>query len=619
LYRIGVDSNLNNKAAKKKDSELAISLLNCETEKEVELVLREAELLNESFWRPLGDSPTNYSIAGNQQASPVASLVEKLVNSLDAVLIDECRRQGIDPRSGQAPKNMRKAIERFYNIPEGRLENVSSKRRGELAQKIHLIATGRKDKDPCYTIVDMGEGQTPSMIPQTILSLPGKAEANKAKINFVQGLFNMGGTGVLRFCGRYSYCQLVISRSNPFLNKDVSNEKDSLWGFTIVRRKNPAEQRESSVFEYLAPNGKILSFRSESIPAIPGDYPNKYEKPLSWGTCIKLYEYEMSPKSLASHAVLDLNYELSRYFQEMALPIRVSERRETGREKEFARSHSYEGNLAGMAVRQEEKKEDLLEEGYPADIYMNIEQIGRIPVRIYAFGTKVEKETLNRYVKDKAIIFTINGQMHAFLTKKFLNRKEINLSILQNHLMLVVDCSSINPRARECLFMASRDRLAEGEIRDEIERNLVECLSEHEGLQCLAEKRRDEALREQLQDNKPLKNVLQKLIKTSPSIANLFSKGLEIVKETGFKYRRTEGKYFGRRYPTFFRLKGGESEHYCPINSYCVISYETDAANDYFTRGRDRGQFRISNRASTEMVKGYHLWNGILKLSIKQS
>ncbi|MGB6673920.1 MAG: hypothetical protein WBE34_15930, partial [Candidatus Nitrosopolaris sp.] len=136
----------------------------------------------------------------------------------------------------------------------GRLENVSSKRRGELAQKIHLIATGRKDKNPCYTIVDMGEGQTPSMIPQTILSLPGKAEANKAKINFVQGLFNMGGTGVLRFCGRYSYCQLVISRSSPFLNKDVSNENDSSWGFTIVRRKNPAEPRESSVFEYLAPN-----------------------------------------------------------------------------------------------------------------------------------------------------------------------------------------------------------------------------------------------------------------------------------------------------------------------------------------------------------------------------
>ena len=53
------------------------------------------------------------------------------------------------------------------------------------------------------------EGQKPEDFPKTFLSL---SEKNKEGIPFVQGKFNMGSTGSLRFCTRSNraypvYCQ----------------------------------------------------------------------------------------------------------------------------------------------------------------------------------------------------------------------------------------------------------------------------------------------------------------------------------------------------------------------------------------------------------------------------
>ena len=103
-----------------------------------------------------------------------------------------------------------------------------------MAQGITLCATGTK---PILnlTISDCGEGQTPRKIPITILSL---SKSNKMYIPFVQGQFNQGGTGALRFCGTHNL-QLVISRRNPKLLGPDPDEEDSRWGFTVVRRERP--------------------------------------------------------------------------------------------------------------------------------------------------------------------------------------------------------------------------------------------------------------------------------------------------------------------------------------------------------------------------------------------
>ena len=60
------------------------------------------------------------------------------------------------------------------------------------------MATGNRPEDgyASYSVFDFGEGQTPRKMPSTFLSI---SEKNKIKIPFVQGQFNMGSTGVLRF------------------------------------------------------------------------------------------------------------------------------------------------------------------------------------------------------------------------------------------------------------------------------------------------------------------------------------------------------------------------------------------------------------------------------------
>lgn len=308
--------------------DLCISLLKVNTEDEVIKILKSSGYWTDSdSWRYLGDSPANWSTAGNQQSNPVASLVEKIVNSIDAILINECWEAGVDPKSEAAPNSMFDAVEKFFKVSKGLIENLSTAERTKLAERVHLVSTAAKQKDPCYTIVDTGEGQTPSNMPKTLLSLPGTSSPYKSKIEFVQGIFNMGGTGVLRFCGENNL-ELIISKRNPKLLPEKATEKDTMWGFTIIRRRNPTKRRESSVYEYLAPRDHVLAFKADNIPALPGKYPEAYTGHLSYGTCIKLYEYQIPGKK--ANILFDLNYELNRHFQRMALPVRLTERRTEG-------------------------------------------------------------------------------------------------------------------------------------------------------------------------------------------------------------------------------------------------------------------------------------------------
>jgi hypothetical protein len=128
-------------------------LLQADNEDEVdELLKREGYGLdNEAAWRPLGDMENNFSVVGNQQTEATAALVEKIINGIDAMLMAECFRAGIDPEGPQAPGTMNDAVERFFDVRDGSLANLSSAQQTELAKKLHVVATGEKTS-PCYLI-----------------------------------------------------------------------------------------------------------------------------------------------------------------------------------------------------------------------------------------------------------------------------------------------------------------------------------------------------------------------------------------------------------------------------------------------------------------------------------
>jgi hypothetical protein len=264
---------------------LCLALMKADSEQEVIDLLKGAGLWDDKkLWRFYGDYENNYNTIGNQQGRPDAALVEKVVNAVDARLMNECLVRGINPEGPQAPQSIRQAVAMFFDDeyrPDspnaGQVKNWPNTKRTETARWLTLVATGAgaKTGNPCFTISDLGEGQTPERMPDTFLSL---TKSNKLRIPFVQGKFNMGGTGVFEFCGPNGL-QLIVTRRNPkILKGKPEHPSDTQWGFTVVRRENAGTGPiRNSVYTYLAPvgaaahpaQGGVLRFTAASMPIFP--------------------------------------------------------------------------------------------------------------------------------------------------------------------------------------------------------------------------------------------------------------------------------------------------------------------------------------------------------------
>lgn len=582
------------------NKKLCLSLVQADSEKEVITILNRLGVWkNPKNWKYYGDKENNFSIIGNQQSSADTALVEKIVNSVDAVLMRECLRQNIDPESPEAPQSVDLAAENFFNIKKGKLANLNPAKRTEIAENICLVATGKKTR-PCYSIIDKGEGQSPSRMPNTFLSLN---DSNKLRIPFVQGKFNMGSTGALQFCGENNI-QLLISKRDTQIS---SNEDDDLWSFTIIKREPPTENMKSSTFKYLVNDtDEILTFKSKSLPLLPGDFPKAYEKPLESGTFIKLYDYDL--QSYKTVINLNLNYRLAILLPSLALPVRLYERR-IG-----YNANSYESTLSGLTVRLVEDKSKNMEKNFPSSNIITIN--GQVmTVQIYVFN---KDASVKNYKKNEGIIFTINGQSHGNIPKSFFKRKSVGMSYLADSIFIIADCSNFNRKTTENLFMNSRDRLRNNDIKKEIEKELELLVKNHRGLRELREKRRREEIGEKLEDSKPLKDIIEDVIKKSPSLNSLFLTGNRINNPFNLVDVGTAPEFEGKEFPTYFKLIKEFNEtkpKKCAINNKFRLKFETDAQNDYFSRDTFPGNFEIECLGRKIDGHSLNLWNGIANLT----
>lgn len=611
--------------------QLCLALLHADTEVQViELLHNNGFWDDPNLWRYYGDREDNFSIIGNQQSRPEAALVEKVINSVDAVLMDECWLRGVHPESQNAPKSIHEAVALYFagdankSDTLGHLENWGDQKRTEVSRLITVTATGPRaasngSANPSFTIADAGEGQTPLSMPSTLLSLDKK---NKLRIQFVQGKFNMGGTGVLQFCGHHNL-QLVVSRRNPHILQGQLHTSDGRWGFTIVRRENPPPGQKSSVYTYLAPveaqqnprKGHVLSFKAERFPIFPeGQKP--YAREAEWGTAIKLYEYNATGFRSMMFRKDGLLSRLDVLLPEVALPIRLHECRDY-------KGHpgSFETTLGGLTVRLEDNKAENLEEGFPTTCQF-MTRGEPMDARIYAFR-KGKAET---YRKNEGIIFTVNGQTHAHLPLSFFSRTSVGMGRLDDSILVMVDCSNLSGRAREDLFMNSRDRLRSGDLRDAIERELEILIRDHQGLRALREKRRREEVESKLDDSKPLEKALELILKSSPTLLQLFSAGARLSNPFKTKEVTTADKpYKGKYHPTYFKFQkldyGQKLERSAAINMRARITFETDVVNDYFSRLQNKGVFTLNiiSNGKADKVQDYslNLQNGKATLSVR--
>ncbi len=577
-------------------------------ENEVDKVIATStNLQHQDNWYPLSGNENNFGIIENQQSSPVAAIVEKLTNSIDAILMRRCYEEGINPQSADAPESVEEAVIRFFPDYINWDMNTS---RNQQAENIQIIGDGYRGRseDTSLIIYDDGEGQHPHKFEDTFLSL---VRGNKNEIHFVQGKYNMGGSGAIVFCGKKRY-QLIASKRF---------DGSGLFGFTLIR-KHPFTAEESRTkkntwYEYLKIAGEIPAFSINELDL--GIYHRKF----TTGTIIKLYSYDVKGNK---HVRRDLSRSLNEYLYEPALPIYGVET-----EERYPNDNALYGALYGLKRRLEDNNEyveDTFSEKYQDP------RIGRMKITVHVFKARAGKRTpteTKKTIQDEffknrmAVLFSVNGQVHGHYTSEFISRS-LGYTLLRDYLLIHVDCTEMQYDFRSELFMASRDRLKQGEEAAHLRQTLADNLKRGE-LKEIFKRRKDsisvdiaeddgllKSFAAELPINDELRQLLSKTFKLDSTDKPKQAQGKQNAQNGKTKDPKEKPAFTPKRYPTFFKLTGNSNGTTpvvaVPLNGERTLNFDTDVENQYFDRAEDPGDMEIAvmtytpNQASGGTARG---------------
>lgn len=535
-----------------------------QTAKEVEKLLEDVGYNDESNWQPVGKSTGNFGTIGNQSPTAEQALAERVVNSIDAELMRACQEKGFSLHPPNSLKSMEDAALKLFGIKDGKLHSyINNLNAINQITRIHLSTTGYQGQYPTLNLVDQGEGQTPSRIEDTFLSLPSPTQdPYKVGIPFVQGRFNQGSTGSYIYS---SYALIVTKRAKSLLPSQ-HNTTDENWGWSIVKRFPPPSNESQSVYKYLAPEGQILSFPSDKLNLLPTKIPKDFDKkkinqihelaysePIASGTLVKLFDYEI--KNLISNTIWNQLYRtLNRIFYEIPLPIRLHEMR-----KHLLRGKGDATNLNGQYFSLMQDRSNIVEKGFPNNINLRIPNVGEVTLNIWAMDfSKYDTghQQSFKWFGDEAISFIINGQSHYRLSKRILERSDVALDFLKGTVFVSIDMTKVARDNLEMIFKTDRSGVREDkEIYKNLERAVLQSISNHKGLQELNDKRFEEQAKRSKTDTKTAEKVFSQLVSSNPILKNALL-GNDIVSVGGFDWVKEKGKqYRGKPSPDFFRLK----------------------------------------------------------------
>ena len=560
------------------------------TEGEVEKVIRNLpDVFKAENWHPLGRNETNFGVIENQQSTPIAALIEKITNSIDAVLMKKCLEAGIDPKSERAPKSMEEAKAKFFE--DHKHWDLTGPRRKQ-SENIQIIADGPKF-NTALTVYDDGEGQHPEDFERTFLSL---LSGNKNEIHFVQGKYNMGGSGALVFCGKKRF-QLIGSQ-----RYDNTGE----FGFTLIRQHplstQEAKTKKNTWYEYLKVNGAIPSFRSEQQSL------GLNNRNFQTGTVIKLYSYHL-PAGIRSVISRDLNQSINEYLFEPTLPVITVDK-----EERYPHDRALQRALYGLKRRLEQDDSKYVETHFSEDFDDKL--FGKMKVTCYVFKTKIDDKSVKEtkevirsefFKNNMSVLFSINGQVHGHYTSEFITRS-LKLNLLKEHLLIHVDCTNMDYSFRKELFMASRDRLKDGEETRDLRKFLADKLGSKNGRLAEIQRMRKESISVESKDAKELLKSLTQNLPMDSDLMKLLAQTLKLDERTNGKRNKDKGKtkkkqredpkpFNPQRFPSFFRrhAKGdAEKPVAVPLGGGRAILFDTDVEDHYFDRIEDPGELQLA-------------------------
>ena len=565
-----------------KNEKLFWQLYNAKNEGDIDgLIAERPDIFDQSNWHPLGGIENNTGVVEDQQSNPVAALVEKLTNSIDAILMRRCYEEGIDPKSPDAPRSIDDAIDRFF--PRHKDWDFT-RPRSEQARSIQILADGSR-RDTSIIIYDDGEGQHPEDFEDTFLSLLG---SNKNEIHFVQGRYNMGGTGAIVFCGKKRY-QLIASKRYDGKGK---------LGFTLIRRHPHSSTRAAGMknpwYEYLKIDGQIPAFDIQELGL------GLHRRNFHAGTIVKLYSYDVHSNRLFN---LHMAQSLNEFLHEPALPITIVESKDR-----YARKKGQVNVIFGL--KRDLERSEYVETSFSDEIVDG--RIGKIKVFVYVFKARAKDKNLketretirNEYFKNgMQVLFSMNGQVHGHYTSEFISRT-LKFNFLKDYLLVHVDCTNMKTKFRRKLFKASRDRLAQSSKESSFLRQKLGDALKKGQLRDIYKQRKDrlplesgegETLLKQLAENLPINKELQDLIKQT----------FELDKEAGKekkpktpKPRPSKPPFNPKRYPSFFRIdvkkSGSTPVITVPLGGSKTVQFDSDVENQYFDRVDDPGDMKIA-------------------------
>ncbi|MDP3147804.1 MAG: hypothetical protein Q8N83_01625 [Ignavibacteria bacterium] len=565
---------------------LFFSLYNSSNEDEVEKVINAyPEIFKQENWHPYGENESFFGVIENQQASPIPALVEKITNSIDAILTKKCLEAGINPTSDKAPHSMEEATRIFF--PDHKKWDLTTFRKIQ-SESIQIIADGPR-MDTSLIIYDDGEGQKPEDFEKTFLSL---LRGNKNEIKFVQGKYNMGGSGAVVFCGKKRY-HLIASK-----RYDGTGE----FGFTLIRQhpftKEEEERKKNTWYEYFTINNKIPSFPIDELEL--GLHNRKFKT----GTILKLYSYEL-PAGSRSVISRDLNQSINEYLFEPALPLYTIDKKER-----YPDDRNLERDLYGLKRRLEEEKGKYVEDYFLES--SDDKEIGKLKITCYVFKTKMDgktakesRESIGRefFKNNMSVLFAVNGQVHGHFTSEFITRT-LKMQLIKDYLLIHVDCTGLNYNFRKELFMASRDRLKNGEETAKL-RELVAKVLLKSKLNDIYKRRRDtisfsgedkNELLKSFTKNLPLKSDLLKLLSKTFKLEETDKKQDKEKKKEKTEKEHVE-EFKPKRFPTYFKLGKDSATDKplikIPLGSEKTLKFSSDVENEYFVRVEEPGDVKV--------------------------
>ena len=611
--------------------EILVRLAGARGEADVDEVLADRSLAD-ARWKPLGGDDNNYATVSNQQSDPINALCEKPINSMDHVLLRKCREAGDDPESAAAPRTMREAVERYLGAPGGDVSGLDDAAQRRLAGSVVVAADGSR-KRPNIAVADRGEGQHPDDFEDTLLSIH---RGNKKKIKFVQGKYNMGGTGVLPFCGTKGY-ELIVSRRASTL-ADAGD-----WGFTLVReRPDVPDSYKTTWYEHLAsPDGGILRVPGSPLDILP------YGGPLEDGCYIKMFEYELPNPTMITNALWAA---LNARLYSPAMPFVVHESRTCFNiAKESLRTQIVRGNAA--RVRRDARD--------------NVRRSLQIRPKLRGFGTRTIDITVFKHAsqtsrarrgnpakdfrdESEAVILTQNGQSHATLSLARL-KTGTRLTSLAPYMMAHVDLTGIPPRMAK-MFLASRDRARKSADFERLRDKIFEDLRDDNQLRALdaeyklldekssvRDESMDEAIRGLISRNRQIARLLDpgriKAGAGRPGAAPGAGAAPTAAAGGGGGDDAGDGdppgvsaseEFKPSDVPTYLRVRAGRSRQgregldhkMIPSGGRpAYVYFETDAPNGYTERGEGGGSLDVDHPEGIESTS-HAPFNGIIKVKV---